>query len=225
MNLEIREKSSHDNESILLESVSENLKNTTYKYLPFSHWIFDKVFQKITIDELLKLPFETPKIEHYTGKRESNNQTRVFFNKENCEKFKVIKNVVEVFNNYKIIKCLENISGGRDLTKGKLRIEYTMDIGDFWLEPHLDIKEKLLTFLVYLSKDTGSNEWGTTIYNSDKTFHSKTPYKSNLGLMFNAGTNTWHGVPKQNIEGIRKNLIINYVVDEWKSIHELAPVI
>ena len=41
--------------------------------------------------------------------------------------------------------------------------------------------------------------------------------------MFNAGTNTWHGVPKQNIEGVRKNLIINYVVDEWKSIHELAP--
>jgi hypothetical protein len=209
----------------LLESIDENLKKARYKSLPFNHWIYERVFPDDIVDELLKLPFQTPKIEHYTGKRESNNQTRVFFNKENCEKFKVIKNIVEVFNNYKIIKCLENISGGRDLTKGKLRIEYTMDTGDFWLEPHLDIKEKLLTFLVYLSKDTGSNEWGTTIYNSDKTFHSKTPYKSNLGLMFNAGTNTWHGVPKQNIEGVRKNLIINYVVDEWKSIHELAPVI
>ena len=209
----------------LLESIDENLKKARYKSLPFNHWIYERVFPDDIVDELLKLPFQAPKIEHYTGKRESNNQTRVFFNKENYEKFKVIKNVVEVFNNYKIIKCLENISGGRDLTKGKLRIEYTMDTGDFWLEPHLDIKEKLLTFLVYLSKDTGSNEWGTTIYNSDKTFHSKTPYKSNLGLMFNAGTNTWHGVPKQNIEGVRKNLIINYVVDEWKSIHELAPVI
>ena len=207
----------------LLESIDENLKKARYKSLPFNHWIYERVFPDDIVDELLKLPFQTPKIEHYTGKRESNNQTRVFFNKENCENFKVIKNIVEVFNNYKIIKCLENISGRRELTKGKLRIEYTMDTGDFWLEPHLDIKEKLLTFLVYLSKDTGSNEWGTTIYNSDKTFHSKTPYKSNLGLMFSAGTNTWHGVPKQNIEGVRKNLIINYVVDEWKSIHELAP--
>jgi hypothetical protein len=210
----------------LLESVDENLKKSRYTSIPFSHWIYERVFPDDIIDELLKLPFQAPKIDHYTGKRESNNQTRIFFNKENSEKFKVIKSIVEVFNNYKIIKSLENIcGGGRSLTKGKLRIEYTMDTGDFWLEPHLDIKEKLLTFLVYLSKDTGSNEWGTTIYNSDKTFHSKVTYKSNLGLMFNAGTNSWHGVSKQNIEGVRKNLIINYVVDEWKSIHELAPVI
>ena len=210
----------------LLESVDENLKKSRYTSIPFSHWIYERVFPDDIIDELLKLPFQAPKIDHYTGKRESNNQTRIFFNKENSEKFKVIKSIVEVFNNYKIIKSLENIcGGGRSLTKGKLRIEYTMDTGDFWLEPHLDIKEKLLTFLVYLSKDTGSNEWGTTIYNSDKTFHSKVTYKSNLGLMFNSGTNSWHGVSKQNIEGVRKNLIINYVVDEWKSIHELAPVI
>jgi len=209
-------------DSTLLESVNENLKNTIGQNLPFSHWIFDKVFPDKIVDELLKLPFETPEIEHYTGKRESNNQTRVFFNKENCEKFKVINDVVEVFNNSKIIDQLGNLCG-KDLTKGKLRIEYTMDTGDFWLEPHLDIKEKLLTFLVYLSKDPGSNEWGTTIYNPDLTFHSKAPYKSNLGLMFNAGTNTWHGVPKQTIQGTRKNIIINYVIDEWKSIHELAP--
>jgi uncharacterized protein with HEPN domain len=42
--------------------------------------------------------------------------------------------------------------------------------------------------------------------------------------MFMAGKNTWHGVPMQNIQGIRKNLIINYVVSDWKSVHELAPV-
>jgi hypothetical protein len=43
--------------------------------------------------------------------------------------------------------------------------------------------------------------------------------------MFNQGINTWHGVPKQNIQGIRKNLIINYVAGEWQSVHELAPTI
>ena len=211
-------------EFVLLEFINENLKNAISTYEPFKHWIFDEVFPKTIVDELLKLSFETPKIAYYTGKRESNNQTRIFFNKENCEKFKVINDLVKVFNNSKIIDQLGNICG-KDLTKGKLRIEYTMDTGDFWLEPHIDIKEKLLTFLVYLSKDPGSNEWGTTIYNPDLTFHSKAPYRSNLGLMFNQGINTWHGVPKQNIQGIRKNLIINYVVDEWKSIHELAPAI
>jgi hypothetical protein len=43
--------------------------------------------------------------------------------------------------------------------------------------------------------------------------------------MFNAATDTWHGVPKQNIQGIRRNLIINYVVDGWRSTHELAPAV
>jgi hypothetical protein len=41
--------------------------------------------------------------------------------------------------------------------------------------------------------------------------------------MFMAGKNTWHGVPKQQIIGVRKSLIINYVSNEWQSLHELAP--
>ncbi len=207
---------------LLLRKVSENLRKFASNHEPFKHWLFDGVLSEETIDELLKLPLPVPKIEKHTGKRESQNQTRVFLNKECCNKYSVVKNVANVFNHPSIISKLSNICG-RDLTKGKLRIEYTLDTGDFWLEPHLDIKEKLVTFLIYLSKDPGSSEWGTTIYNRDLSFHSKAPYKSNMGLMFMAGEDTWHGVPKQNIQGIRKNLIINFVTKDWKSINELAP--
>ncbi len=207
---------------LLLRKVSENLRKFASNHEPFKHWLFDGVLSEETIDELLKLPLPVPKIEKHTGKRESQNQTRVFLNKECCNKHSVAKNVANVFNHPSIISKLSNICG-RDLTKGKLRIEYTLDTGDFWLEPHLDIKEKLVTFLIYLSKDPGSSEWGTTIYNRDLSFHSKAPYKSNMGLMFMAGEDTWHGVPKQNIQGIRKNLIINFVTKDWKSINELAP--
>ena len=207
---------------LLLKKVSENLRKFASNHEPFKHWLFDGVLSEETIDELLKLPLPVPKIEKHTGKRESQNQTRIFLNKECCNKHSVAKNVANVFNHPSIISKLSNICG-RDLTKGKLRIEYTLDTGDFWLEPHLDIKEKLVTFLIYLSKDPGSSEWGTTIYNRDLSFHSKAPYKSNMGLMFMAGEDTWHGVPKQNIQGIRKNLIINFVTKDWKSINELAP--
>ncbi len=210
------------NGSLLLGKVSENLRKFASNHEPFKHWLFDGVLSEETIDELLKLPLPVPKIEKHTGKRESQNQTRIFLNKECCNKHSVAKNVANVFNHPSIISKLSNICG-RDLTKGKLRIEYTLDTGDFWLEPHLDIKEKLVTFLIYLSKDPGSSEWGTTIYNRDLSFHSKAPYKSNMGLMFMAGEDTWHGVPKQNIQGIRKNLIINFVTKDWKSINELAP--
>jgi len=215
-------KTNGDESGFLLEQVSENLKILASRSEPFKHWIFDGVLLEETIDELLKLPLALPKIEKHTGKRDSQNQTRIFFNESQCNKYSVVKNIAYVFNHPSIISQLGTICG-RDLAKGKLRIEYTLDTGDFWLEPHLDIKEKLLTFLIYLSKDPDSSKWGTTIYNRDLSFHSKAPYKSNMGLMFMAGEDTWHGVPKQNIQGIRKNLIINYVTKDWKSTHELAP--
>ena len=151
---------------VLLGQVSENLKKQTSRSDPFKHWIFGGVLLEEIVDELLKLPLSLPKIEKHTGKRESQNQTRIFFDEHHCNKYSVAKNVAYVFNHPSIISQL-GIICGRDLTKGKLRIEYTLDTGGFWLEPHLDIKEKLLTFLIYLSKDPGSSEWGTTIYNRD----------------------------------------------------------
>jgi len=211
-----------DLNGFLLIEVSKNLKKLVSKTEPFKHWLSNAVLSKETVDELLKLKFEPYKIEKHTGKRESYNNSRIFFNEQCCNKYPVAKNIVYVFNHPSIISQLSNICG-RDLTKGKLRIEYTLDTGDFWLEPHRDIKEKLLTFLVYLSKDSSASEWGTTIYNRDLSFHSKAPYKSNMGLMFMPGEDTWHGVPKLNIQDIRKNLIINYVTKDWKSNHELAP--
>jgi len=213
-----------DSGNLLLEKVSKNLDKVMPKFEPFKHWLYNSVLLDEIVDELLKLELPLPIIENHKGKREIYNELRIFFNKENCDKYPVVRNIVKIFNNPDIVSQLGNICG-RDLTQGKLRIEYTLDSGDFWLEPHLDIKEKLLTFLVYLSREPGSSEWGTTIYNKDLSFHSKAPYKSNLGLMFMAGKDTWHGVPKQNIQGVRKNIIINYVTSDWKSIHELAPEI
>ncbi len=189
---------------------------------PFRHWVYHRVFSEEIAHELSDLPLHPPTIQQHKGKRDTYNSSRIFLNPENCHKYPVLRSVVDVFNDSRIISQLGD-SCGRDLTQGKLRIEYTLDSGDFWLEPHLDIKEKLLTFLVYLSKGGDSNQWGTALYNPDLSLYAKVPYKMNLGFMFMAGKDTWHGVPKQQIIGVRKSLIINYVSNEWQSLHELAP--
>ena len=192
------------------------------KIYPFTHWVFNKVFTENIVEELSNINLKPLKYQKQNGTREINNATRFFLNNDNCLKYPIFKSVVNIFQQKNNIIKLENISGS-NLQKGKLRIEYAMDEGDFWLEPHLDIKEKLLTFLIYLSGDLGSDQWGTTLYNSDLTYHSQVPYRKNLGFMFVAGNNTWHGFEKQKIDGIRKCLIINYVTNDWKNIHELAP--
>ena len=206
----------------LLKTVSDNLKKAKFNDKPFVHWTFDNVFSEKGINDLLELPLKPPVIFDHCGKRENYNSTRFFFNSRNCKVNSTLKNIVSIFNNPNIILKLKNICN-IGLSKGKLRIEYTLDTGDFWLEPHRDLREKLLTILVYLSKDTGSSQWGTAMYDKDLKFFSRVPYKSNSGFMFVPGDNTWYGFPKQNIKGIIKSLIINYVSSDWKNPHELAP--
>ncbi len=129
-----------DNGNLLLEKVTENLGKVMPITEPFNHWLYNSVLLDETIDELLNLKLPLPKIESHKGKREIYNESRIFFNKENCDKYPVVRNIVNVFNNPGIVSQLGNICG-RDLAQGKLRIEFTLDSGDFWLEPHLDIKE------------------------------------------------------------------------------------
>ena len=207
---------------LLLDAVRNNLQKVQSMSTPFGHWVYDRVFSEAIAQELSVLPLQSPTIQQHKGKRDIYNSSRIFLNPENCHKYPVLRSVVDVFNDSRIISQLGGICG-RDLTQGKLRIEYTLDSGDFWLEPHLDIKEKLLTFLVYLSKGGDSSQWGTALYNPDLSLYAKVPYKMNLGFMFMAGKDTWHGVPKQQIIGVRKSLIINYVSNEWQNLHELAP--
>ena len=207
----------------VIKIVNDNLDKAKFITQPFNHWIYDKVLPENIANDLSELNITHSSITNHNGKRDSYNSTRVFFNKKNCLKNSLFENVADIFKNQKIILKLSHLCG-KNLSNGKLRIEYTLDTGDFWLEPHLDIKEKLLTFLIYLSNEKESKEWGTTIYNPDLSFYKKIPYKLNLGFMFMAGKNTWHGVPKQKIKGIRKSLIINYVTNNWRSLDELVPL-
>ena len=63
--------------------VRKNLNNALSIKDPFNHWAFDKVLPKDLVDKFLKLPIDPPVINSYSGKRESNNKTRIFFNNEN----------------------------------------------------------------------------------------------------------------------------------------------
>ena len=110
--------------------VRKNLNNALSIKDPFNHWAFDKVLPKDLVDKFLKLPIDPPVINSYSGKRESNNKTRIFFDNENCKKYDCMEEIAEIFNSDGIINTLSLICG-RELSKGKLRIEYTLDAGDF----------------------------------------------------------------------------------------------
>ena len=190
---------------------------------PFDFWLLEEPLATEDVAAIAALPFAPPDGISFSGKRETNNATRVYFTTENQQRFPVCRRVVEGFQDPNVIDAIETTTG-TDLTGTHLRIEYCQDTQGFWLEPHTDIFVKKFTMLVYLSDDPKLATAGTDIHEGPPDFKYVTsaPYAKNKGVIFIPGENTWHGVGKRPVEGLRKSIIINFVSSAWRDKWELA---
>ncbi len=190
---------------------------------PFDFWLLQEPLPAGDADAIAALPFAPPDGISFSGKRETNNATRVYFTAENQQRFPVCRRVVAGFQNPNVINAIETATG-TDLTDTHLRIEYCQDTQGFWLEPHTDIFIKKFTMLVYLSDDPNLASAGTDIHEGPPDFNYVTsaPYAKNKGVIFIPGEDTWHGVGKRPVEGLRKSIIINFVGSDWRDKWELS---
>ena len=188
---------------------------------PFRHWLLDKALPDDIARGIPDLPIAAPNVGDTFGKRETHNSTRVFFSVENRKLYPVCNSVAQALQSPEIVRRLEARTGV-NLGGTYLRIEYCQDTEGFWLEPHTDIGAKLYTMLVYLSETPDADDWGTDIYDGPETHIGRAPGGFNKGLIFIPAQDTWLGVSKRAYEGVRKSIIVNYVVPEWRSRHELA---
>ena len=93
-------------------------------------------------------------------------------------------------------------------------------IGDqkgFWLKPHKDIPEKLMTMMIWVNPYNESRNLGTDLYNENLEVVKTVDYKHNCGYFFSSGQDTWHGLEKKEIQKERRCIQINYVTfkTEW----------
>ena len=82
----------------------------------------------------------------------------------------------------------------------------------------LDIKEKLMSSIVFVNLHNESENLGTDFYDVKLNKVKTVPYKHNYGYFFTSGPNTWHGMEKKEIKKERRCIQINYVTFEtdWK---------
>jgi hypothetical protein len=106
----------------------------------------------------------------------------------------------------------------KDLSNSYVRVEVICDREGFWLKPHCDIKEKLMSGLIFVNKTNESEDLGTDFYNEKLEKVKTLPYKHNCGYLFTSGPNTWHGMEKKKIIKERRCIQVNYVTFEtdWK---------
>ncbi|MDA8822856.1 hypothetical protein N9N34_03960, partial [Candidatus Pelagibacter bacterium] len=97
------------------------------------------------------------------------------------------------------------------LSNSYVRLEVICDREGFWLKPHCDIKEKLMSSIIFINL-------GTDFYDKNLTKVKTVPYKHNYGYFFTSSPNSWHGMEKKEIKKERRCIQVNYVTfsTDWK---------
>jgi len=202
---------------------------------PFEHWEYKDALTEEAIKEIINVDIADVN-EHnitYDGTRAIDDgaaefregissggkaiKFRCFITKENSQKF---PNLVKFIKELQSKKTHETISKliKKDLSNSYVRVEVICDRKGFWLKPHCDIKEKLLSGLIFINKLNESEDLGTDLYNEKLEKVKTLPYKNNYGYFFTSGPNTWHGMEKKEILKERRCLQVNYVTfpTDWK---------
>jgi len=202
-------------------SLVEAFSRATANPSPYRHWLLSDVFPKGMTHDLCGLPFPCPDLHGISGKRELHNDQRHYFDSCNNARFDACAAVADAFQSGEVAYIIEAATGA-DLSGAYVRLEYAQDTDGFWLEPHTDLGVKRFTMLIYLSDSPAQADLGTDIFKDPETWVARPPFTDNTALVFVPGANTWHGLTRRSIGGVRRSIIMNYVTDDWRAREQLA---
>jgi hypothetical protein len=188
---------------------------------PYRHWTVAGVFPDGVAGALRRLPFPKVHLHGVSGKRELHNDERHYFDAGNNARFAECAAVSAAFQSPRVVEAIEAHTGA-DLSESFVRLEYAQDTDGFWLEPHTDLGVKRFTMLIYLSDGAAQSDLGTDIYADHETWAKRTAFIDNTALIFVPGDNTWHGLARRAVAGVRKSVIMNYVTADWRARDQLA---
>ncbi len=218
-----------------MEFLNSLKKRSKHYSVPFSHWELNEPLTKETIKEICEAEIAdlTKMNVNYDGTRavdggEGKFRTgipeggkaikfRCFVNKDNSKNFPNLNSLIEELRSRETWSYISELIK-KDLSNSYVRVEVICDRQGFWLKPHCDIKEKLISCLLFANPFNEDENLGTDFYDTKLNKVKTVPYKNNYGYFFTSGPNTWHGMEKKEIKKERRCLQINYVSfkTDWK---------
>jgi len=218
-----------------MEFLNSLKKRLTHYSSPFNHWELDKPLTDESIKEICETEIlDLNKINiNYDGTRAIDGgegkfregikeggkaiKFRCFVDKGNSKNFPHLTNLIDQLRSKTTYQFISDLIK-KDLTNSYVRIEIICDRQGFWLKPHCDIKEKLISGLVFVNPFNESENLGTDFYDEKLNKVKTVPYKDNYGYFFTSGSNTWHGMEKKEIKKERRCLQVNYVTfpTDWQ---------
>jgi len=170
----------------------------TVNHTPWTHWIVDDFLSAKCLAEVKSVRHAVPQL--MPGKRVDS--ARLFIDESQFQTYPELYKLYQSLHDGKYKQFFEKCTG-IDYTGLYPRVEVISDIGDFYLEPHYDLKEKRLTALVYtdysqLYPGTGLGD-GTRVESRD-----------NRCFFFVPGDHSLHDYPATYFATVRRCLQINY---------------
>ena len=214
----------------------KSLQNKTKLHeVPFKHFELSEPLTNEAIQEISKADIADPKKENlnYDGTRALDGgegsfregikdggkakKIRCYVTKENSKSFPHLTNFIEELRSVEVYKKIGSLIG-RDLSNSFVRLEVICDREGFWLKPHCDIKEKLMSSIIFVNLNGESENLGTDFYDKKLNKVKTVPFKNNYGYFFTSGKDTWHGMEKKEIKKERRCIQVNYVTfaTDWK---------
>ena len=149
-------------------SILESVKNCKHGTDPFKYWEFEKPMTEAMINELYNAQLDDPTAHNiqFDGTRAIDGgdgklregiksggkalKFRCFISKEYQ---KIYPEILKLVNELQKKETHEYIGKmiGKDLSNSYVRVEICCDRKGFWLKPHCDIKEKLLSCLLFVN--------------------------------------------------------------------------
>ena len=207
-------------------SLIESLRIRSSKYQrPFNHWIVDKPLTEFAVEEIYRTPISDGEV-IFDGTRAGDksgenllSKLRVFIDLSNCDKFPELHNIIKEMQSKECTGIVSEMLK-TDLSHSYVRLEVIADKDGFWLEPHCDIKEKLMSSIIFVNKYGEDENLGTDFYTPDLKVVKTVPYKNNYGYIFTAEKDSWHGLEKKKIKKERRCIQLNYVTfkTDWPVI-------
>ena len=195
-----------------------NLDNTLECSYPFKHWELSECLDNETLNEIsfTQIPdgeraYDGTRAADHTGKG-VDGKLRLFVDKNNCQNFPNLTKLINKFQGSLASKI--SLLLHKDLSKSFVRLEIIGDKKGFWLKPHKDIPEKLMTMMIWANPNNEHENLGTDLYNEKFELVKTVKYQHNNGYFFSSGDDTWHGLEMKEIKKERRCIQINYVAFE-----------
>ena len=197
----------------------DSLSKAKRKDMPWEYFTFGQSLTDLQVAEIRGASIKRDGVLHdgtrsgyKEGVEKQNHKLREYITKENADKYPALTEFIKELQSKPIREIIAKMVGNKEQFKGSyVRLEVLKDTKGFYLKPHCDIPEKLISSLIYINQ-TGENvNLGTDLYNQDLALIDTVPFWHNYGYIFH-GPNKWHGMEEgKEIQIERRGIQLNYV--------------